>query len=105
MADTLTADQVHAAVHDLRARAASAPEKIELGQTQLAAIEKDIQEAAGTKDIGPLNQFQGLEIVRSRKQDHVRLLAPGERGEDEPVPVVEPVAASGPDAEAITSAG
>lgn len=92
---TITADQVHAAVHDLRARAESPVEKIELGQQQLAAIEADVQEAAGTKDIGPLTQFQGLPIVRSRKQDHVALLG----ADAEPVPDVEQPAPSGPEAE------
>lgn len=96
---TITADQVHAAVHDLRARADAPPEQIELGQQQLAAIEADVQAAAGTKDIGPLTQFQGLPIVRSRKQDHVALLRAGERGDTEPVPEVEQPAPSGPEAE------
>lgn len=102
---TMTADAVHAAVHDLRARAETPPEKIELGQAQLAAIEADVRAAAGTDDIGPLTQFQGLPIVRSRKQDHVRLLRAGEKGEDEAVPEVAIVAPSGPEAEAVESAG
>lgn len=105
MADQLTAADVHAHVHDLRARAETPPEKIELGQMQRDAIEADVKAAAGTNDIGPLQQFQGLEIVRSRKHDHVRLLRAGERGEDEEVPIVEVAAPSGPEAEVVESGG
>lgn len=100
MADTLTADQVHAHVHELRARAETPPEKIELGQAQIAAIEAEVRAAAGTNDIGPLTQYNGLEIVKSRKHDHVRLLRAGESGEDEEVPQIEAVAPSGPEAPA-----
>lgn len=100
MADTekLTADQVHAQVHELRAQAANAPAKIELGKRQREAIEADVRAAAGTNDIGPLTQFQGLDIVKSRKDDHVRLLAADESGDDVEVEPVQPVAPSGPGA-------
>jgi hypothetical protein len=98
MADTLTADQVHAQVHELRAQAERQPFKIELGKRQREAIEADVRAAAGTNDIGPLTQFQGLDIVKSRKDDHVRLLAADESGDDVEVESVQPVTPSGPDA-------
>jgi hypothetical protein len=79
---TMTADQVHAQVHALRATAATTPASIELGRQQRAAIEASMREAAGTDDIGPLREFQGLPIVKSRRDDHVQLLATGEDGED-----------------------
>lgn len=101
MADAMTADQVHLQVHGLRATAAQPPAKIELGRQQRAAIEADVRAAAGTDDIGPLTQFQGLEIVKSRRDDHVRLLAVDEDGEASEVEPVEPVAPSGPEAPAV----
>ena len=67
MADELTADQVHAQVHALRAQAAQPPQKIELGRTQRAAIEQAQREAAGTDDIGPLLEFQGLADFRGQR--------------------------------------
>lgn len=100
MADTttLTADQVRAQVNELRARSEQQPEKIELGVLQRQAIEADVRTAAGTDDIGPLTSYNGLEVVKSRKQDYVRLLAAGESGDDVEVDQVQPVAPSGPDA-------
>lgn len=98
MTDTLTAADVHQRVHDLRAQAATQPEKIELGKSQRAAIEAEQRAAAGSDDIGPLTQFQGLAVVKSRRDDHVKLLALGEDGEDVEVDTVEPTAPSGPDA-------
>lgn len=99
--DQITAADVHQHVHELRATAAQAPAKIELGRQQRAAIEADVRTAAGTDDIGPLVQFQGLQIVKSRRDDHVKLLATGEDGEDLEIDVLEPVAPSGPDAPAV----
>lgn len=98
MTDQLTADQVHAQVHDLRARSATVPEKIELGIAQRDAIEAEVRAAAGTDDIGPLTSYNGLEIVKSRRQDHVRLLGSGDKGEDVEIVPAEPSAPSGPDA-------
>lgn len=100
MPDTtsITADQVHLAVQDLRARAAVLPEKIELGIAQREALEAEVRAAAGTDDIGPLTSYMGLEIIKSRRQDHVRLLAAGESGDDVDVGQVQPIAPSGPDA-------
>lgn len=101
MTDQMTVDQVHAAVHDLRATAAQPPEKIELGKAQREAILQSVRDAAGTQDVGELREFQGLPVVKSRQDDHVRLLATGDEGEDVEVPVVELVAPSGPEAPAV----
>lgn len=93
----MTADEVHAQTHALRAQAAQQPAKIELGRSQRAAIEQAQREAAGF-DPGPLLEFQGLPVVKSRRDDHIKLLATDEDGEDveiEPVAVEQP---SGPDA-------
>lgn len=97
----LTADQVHARVHELRAQAATPPEKIELGRQQIAAVEASVRAATGMTDIGPLIEFQGLPIVKSRRDDHVKLLATGEQGEDVEVEQTPQIAPSGPDAPAV----
>lgn len=98
---TLTADQVHQQVHDMRAIAAQPPAKIELGRTQREAILQAVRDATGTNDVGELREFQGMPVVKSRRDDHVKLLAVGEDGEDVEVPIVEPVAPSGPEAPAV----
>jgi hypothetical protein len=95
---TLTADQVHAAVHELRATAAQPPEKIELGRSQIAAILEGQRQAAGMQDVGELREFQGLPVVKSRRDDHVKLLAANEDGEDVEVETVAATEPSGPDA-------
>lgn len=107
MPDTekLTADQVHARVHELRAQAASAPVKIELGKRQRDAIETEIRAAAGTDDIGPMTQYNGLAVVRSRKDDHVRLLGAGDQDEDVELVPTEQLAPSGPDAPEVEPSG
>lgn len=101
MADQLTADQVHAQVHDLRARATTPPTRIELGVLQREAIEADVRMAAGTDDIGPLTEYNGLPIVKSRRQDHVKLLAADDSGDDVEVEQVTASSPSGPDAPAV----
>jgi len=98
MTDALTAAQVHDQVHALRAQAAQDPEKIELGRAQIAAILDEQRTASGLQDVGPLTHFQGLPVVKSRREDHVKLLATGEQGEDVEVETVEQPVASGPDA-------
>jgi hypothetical protein len=100
MPDTtrISADQVHFAIRELRGRAEILPEKIELGIAQREAIEAEVRAAAGTDDIGPLTSYMGLEIITSRKHDHVRLLAAGESGDDVEVGQVQSIAPSGPDA-------
>lgn len=99
MAD-VTADMVHAQVLEMRTRAAQAPERIELGKSQIAAIEAAHRLAAGTDDIGPLIEFQGLPVVKSRRDDHIRLLVTGDNGEDTEVDGAQPATPSGPDAPA-----
>lgn len=98
MSDQLTADQVHEQVRALRDRAATPPEKIELGKSQIAAIEASHREITGLADVGPLREFQGLLVVKSRRDDHVKLLATGEEGEDVEIETIEQPAPSGPDA-------
>lgn len=98
MADQMTADQVHDQVRLLRDQAATPPEKIELGKQQIAAILAWHSELTGQQDQGPVVQFQGLPIVKSRRHDHVKLLATGEQGEDVEVETVTIAAPSGPDA-------
>lgn len=98
MADQLTAADVHQQVHDLRARATVPPTRIELGVLQREAIEAEVRTAAGTNDIGPLTEYNGLPIVRSRRQDHVKLLAADDSGDDVEVEQVTASAPSGPDA-------
>lgn len=104
MPDTLTADQVHEQVRALRDRAATPPEKIELGKSQIAAIEASHREITGLADVGPLREFQGLPVVKSRRDDHIKLLASGEQGEDVEVEAVEQPAPSGPDAPVVEEA-
>jgi hypothetical protein len=99
--DSLTADQVHAHAHELRGIAARPPQKIALGVQQRAALEAAQRAAAGTDDIGPLTEFQGLPIVKSRKDNWVGLLGADETGDDAEVEVTEPVAPSGPEAPAV----
>ena len=70
----LTADRVHVLVHELRARADIQPARIELGIAQRAALEAEVRDASGLADIGPMTQYNGLEIIKSNKHDHVRLL-------------------------------
>jgi hypothetical protein len=88
----LTADQVHAQVHDMRAQAATVPEKVELGKMQRDALEQAARDASGLSDVGPLREFQGMPVVKSRREDHVKLLAANEAGEDVEVDVVPPPA-------------
>jgi len=98
----LTAEQIHEDVLTMRSTIASQPMKIELGRQQRAVIEA-AQHAAAGFDSGPLVEFQGLPVVKSRREDHVRLLGEGDEGEDvelEPVQVATP---SGPDAPAVES--
>jgi hypothetical protein len=87
----MTGDDVHAQVHVLRAQLVEPPERIELGRKQIAAIEAAQRQAAGSGDIGPLLEFQGLLIIKSERDDHVKLLAAGEQGEE-----VAPAAAVAP---------
>jgi hypothetical protein len=98
MSDQLTADQVHEQVRTLRDRAATPAERIELGKSQIAAIEAAHRDLTGLSDVGPLREFQGLVVVKSRRDDHVKLLATGEQGEDVEVETIEQAAPSGPDA-------
>lgn len=98
---TLTADMVHDQVHALRATAATPPVKIELGKTQREAVLQAVREAAGTNDVGELREFQGMPVVKSRRDDHVKLLAAGDDGEDVEVDTVTVIAPSGPAAPAV----
>lgn len=95
---SITASDVHAQTNDLRAQLTTPPDRIELGRQQIAAIEADQREVSGMADIGPLTQFQGMTVVRSKRDDCLKLLAANEDGEDAEVDQVEPVAPSGPDA-------
>lgn len=101
MADeTLTYETLHAQVQDLRLHAVQQPERIELGRSQRAAIETYFRNLTGQDEVGPILEFNGLPVVRSRRDDHVRLLASSEDGEDVEVPMEEPPVASGPEAPA-----
>jgi hypothetical protein len=105
MADqTMTADQVHNQVHAMRAQTATVPQKVELGRQQMAAIEAAQREAAGSEDVGPIREFQGMAVVKSRRENHVLLLAEGDSGEDVELEPVTPEAPSGPDAPAVEEA-
>lgn len=80
MAD-MTADEIHAQMYALRSQSAQQAVKIELGHKQRAVLEQANHDAAGF-DSGPLVEFQGLPVVKSRRDDHLRLLAEGDNGED-----------------------
>ncbi len=82
----LTADQIHAQVNDARAQAAEPPVAIALGQTQVAAIETAQKQAAGMTDIGPLREFQGLEVILVDALDHLKLLFTRGGAAEEPTP-------------------
>lgn len=96
--DALTYEALHAQVQDLRLHAVQQPERIELGKTQRAAIDAYFQNLTGQEDAGPILEFNGLPVVKSRRDDHVRLLASGDEGEDVEVEMAEPPVASGPEA-------
>jgi hypothetical protein len=99
MADeALTYEALHAQVQDLRLHAVQQPERIELGHTQRAAVEAYFRTLNGQEDVGPILEFNGLPVVKSRRDDHVRLLASGDEGEDVEVEMTEPPVASGPEA-------
>jgi hypothetical protein len=96
--DALTYETLHAQVQDLRLHAVQQPERIELGKTQRAAIEAYFRDLNGQEDVGPILEFNGLPVVKSRRDDHVRLLASGDEGDDVEVEMAEAPVASGPEA-------
>jgi hypothetical protein len=79
-------------INDARSRDTRAPVAIRLGQQQRNVVEKYVKDLAGTRDIGPLTQFAGLEIRDSRSADKCELVWPGDQE-----PPAEPVQ-SGPEA-------
>lgn len=47
---------------------------VELGRQQIAGIQASIAATAGTKDVGPVSQVNGLHVVPVAKDDHFAVL-------------------------------
>jgi hypothetical protein len=91
MAD-MTHDEIHAHVRTGLLADTRTPRGIRLGQTQQDAILAYHRQVSGAEDVGPLTEFAGVPVLKSRATDRLVLEYDGDtEDEDAPTSVTLPV--------------